>query len=538
MIKQFLSILFCIIVGYAYPQTAFQKVFGGGNADICNDAIQTSDNGFVMVGQTNSFGAGAGDVYVVKCDSTGSILWTKTYGGSQDESGASIQQTNDHGFIITGYTFSFGNGGEDVYLIRTDSVGDTLWTAAFGGPNHYDEGTCIQQTNDGGFIFTGTTYSFGQGISDVYLVKMDFAGNITWVKTFGDTLLDEGHYVQQTSDGGYIIIGNTSSFRPYNTDIYLIKTDGLGNLQWSYAYGGNNIDYGYCVKQTSDGGFILVGTTYSFGYGNGDIYLIKTDANGLVTWSRTYGGTNFDDGKSVIQTSDGGYLIGGTTSNYIGGNEYVCSVKTDGYGNALWAKSYGGNQSSNGNSISQTNEGGYLIGGNTNSYGSGNSDLFLIKIDPWNNDLCSNGNLNLGNTFPSTASTFCFTISGPPAQQMPGGAKVHAATIVGNGGEDNSICYHVGIDELNGNKIKVLIYPNPGNNNATINISKTLINSSSSILIQMFDVYGRECPIEFSKDKSNFSYNLNVSELPNGPYICKVTESGIIIAGTKVIIQK
>ena len=264
----------------------WERTYGGGDWDIGFSVAQTSDGGYVVAGRTESFGAGLTDVYLVKTDAVGDTIWTRIYGGSgsDDNEGSSVAQTSDGGYIISGMTYSFGVGG-DVYLVKTDAMGDTIWTRTYGGSD-YDGGFSVAQTSDGGYIIAGYTRSFGAGEEDVYLVKTDSLGDTIWTRTYGGSDDDHGYSVAQTSDGGYIVAGYTESFGAGSWDVYLVKTDGLGDTIWTRTYGGSDWDEGYSVAQTSDGGYIVAGVyDYDWEAETGDVYLVKTDAVGDTIWT-------------------------------------------------------------------------------------------------------------------------------------------------------------------------------------------------------------------------------------------------------------
>ena len=207
-----------------------------------------------------------------------------------------------------------------------------MWSRTYGGTG-VDFGYSMTKTNDVGFIIVGATNSSGAGNYDVYLVKTDWNGAMQWNKTYGGTGDEFGYSIVQTGDGGYTLAGHSSSFGSGSLDVYLVKTDASGNMMWSRAFGGTGTDYAYSIVSTSDGGYIIAGATNSSGAGRNDVYLIKTDANGNMQWSRTYGGIGDDSARLVIQTADGGYALIGATNSFGAGDYDAWLIKTDSAGN-------------------------------------------------------------------------------------------------------------------------------------------------------------------------------------------------------------
>jgi hypothetical protein len=369
-----------LVFSFADAQITFEKWYGGTAYDWGYSVQQTTDGGYIITGWSDSYGAGEVDIYLIKTDASGDTVWTKTYGGTDRDGGNFVQQTSDGGYIITGETWSYGAGYFDVYLIKTDASGNTIWIKTYGGPAD-DKGNSVQQTTDGGYIITGWSDSYGAEWDDVYLIKTDASGDTVWTKTHGGTEIDLGYSVQQTTDGGYIITGMTLSYGAGLADVYLIKTDSSGDTVWTKTYGGTYWDEGYFVQQTIDGGYIITGGTESYGAGYSDIYLVKTDASGDTLWTKTYGGSDLDVGISVQQTIDGGYIITGDTESYGAGYSDIYLIKTDASGDTLWTKTYGGTEHDGGSSVQQTTDGGYIVTGGTESYGAGEYDVYLIKTD-------------------------------------------------------------------------------------------------------------------------------------------------------------
>ncbi|MQY70975.1 T9SS type A sorting domain-containing protein, partial [bacterium] len=254
--------------------------------------------------------------------------WTKTYGGTEDEGGGSVCQTPDGGYVITGYTYSFATGFGDVYLVKTDESGDTQWTKTYGGSIGEDWGISVKEAPDGGYIIAGITWSFGTGGWDVYLLRTDAWGDTLWTKTYGGEDNEYALSIQETSDGGYIIAGWTEPFESgdaYNA--YLVKTDSDGELLWEKTYGTEGRDYGHSVCEAHNGGYVVAGCTYSVGAG--DLYLIKTYDNGDTLWTKTYGGAGEDWGATICRTSDDGYIITGGTNSFGAGGVDVWLLKLE-----------------------------------------------------------------------------------------------------------------------------------------------------------------------------------------------------------------
>jgi len=381
------------IIPATSPSPHFCEAIGGPATEAGESLIQTSDGGYAITGSTTSFGAGGGDVYVVKLNAKGNLQWTKTIGGPENEEGNFLIQTSDGGYVIAGATNSFGAGDKDVYVVKLDAHGNLQWTKTIGG-EYYDEGTSLIQTSDGGYAIAGYTESFGAGEWDVYVVKLDAKGNLQWTKTIGGPESEWGNYLIRTSDGGYAIAGyTTAGYIEYSgageSDVYVVKLDAHGNLQWTKTIRGKGWDVGRSLIQTSDGGYAIAGATISFGAGGVDVYVVKLDAKGNLQWTKTIGGENEDWGYSLIQTSDGGYAIAGETNSFGAGDYDVYVVKLDAKGNLQWTKTIGGPDYESGTSLIQTSDGGYAIAGKTISFGAGETDVYVVKLDKNGNACCS-----------------------------------------------------------------------------------------------------------------------------------------------------
>lgn len=356
----------------------FNKSFGGGSEDQGRSVKQTFDNGYIVAGATSSMGSGNMDVYLIKTDSTGMHEWSRAIGGINSEWGYSVIQLQDSGYAIAGYTNSFGAGGYDMYLIRTNKTGDTLWTKTYGG-NDWDFAYSIQQTSDGGFIMAGTTASFGAGNDDIYLVKTDANGDTLWTRTYGGQSDDDGRSVWQNSDGGYLITGFTSSFGNGADDIYYLRTDAAGSIVWAKTLGGATEDQGYQGIQTNDGGFMLVGYTSSYAT-HDEAFIVRTDANGDTLWTKRNGAPNNARAYSVQEVSGWGFVWTGYLELF--GSKEVYIFRIDGNGYYIFSTTHGHFSGEDiGYSVRTTSDGCYVMTGTTKSFGNGLGEVYLVKTD-------------------------------------------------------------------------------------------------------------------------------------------------------------
>ncbi len=365
----------CTLTASPDSDSSWNKTFGGDeNDDYAWSVIQTSDGGYALAGYTEPHGFLTSRSWLIKINPFGSEEWSKTFGNGQRDRAYSAIQTSDGGYALAGYTFSY------FWLVKTDSSGNEEWSKTFGGENA-DLAYSVIQTSDGGYAIAGYTRSHGAGEEDFWLVKTDSSGNGEWNKTFGGENLDWADSVIQTSDGGYVLAGFTRSYGAGGDDFWLVKTDSSGNQEWNKTHGGENDDVAREVIQTSDGGYAIAGYTGSYGAGREDFWLVKTDSSGNMEWSKTFGGQDNDLVISAIQTSDGGYALAGITYSYGAGGGDFWLVKTDSSGNEEWNKTFGGKNYDIARSVIQTSDGGYAIVGSTGSSGDGGYDIWLIKTD-------------------------------------------------------------------------------------------------------------------------------------------------------------
>ncbi|MFZ2072054.1 MAG: hypothetical protein WAV32_10800 [Halobacteriota archaeon] len=422
--------------GTTPAEEVWNKTFGGSGDDEAYTAQQTLDGGYILAGYTESYSVGGRDVWLVKTDSKGKKQWDKTFGGYDNDAAWSIQQTLDGGggYILAGYTESYGAGSKDVWLVKTYPNGSMQWYKTFGGSGD-DVAYSVNQVEDDGYILAGYTRSYGAGSKDVWLVKTYPNGSMQWNTTFGGSGDDVAHTVQQTEDGGYILAGYRTAMLQY---VLLLKTYPNGSMQWYKTFGGSRDDVAYTAQQTEDGGYILAGYTKPSASFNYDVLLVKTYPNGTRQWGRSFGGARGEWANSIQQTSDGGYIFAGPTIYGASGASItaIWLVKIDPNGSMQWDMTFGGTKSDLPRSVQQTVDGDYILAGYTKSYGAGSMDFWLIKVRAAGSGN-NNPNFDTGSgTYPSISGTHKGEIK--PSDNITV-SKMYTYSCAGTGGHTRSI---------------------------------------------------------------------------------------------------
>jgi hypothetical protein len=391
------------------PDTIWTKAYHRGSYDHCNWIEETSDGGFVLVGQSVITGNTWEDIFLVRTNQIGEPLWTYIYGDTIiGQNAYCIKEDFEGGFIIAGVknlTMSVRNA----WIIKTDSNGDTLWTYKYGGDKNA-EAKNVSFTSDSGYIITGFKSEPGHS-ADVFLLKLDNNGEFKWVKNFGSSYYEEGLSVQQTIDGGYMVAGSKNA-SGRSSDFYLIKTNSDGDLEWAKTYGGTEYDNCTSAQQTYDGGYIMFGESDSYIVNTN--LAIKTNSLGDTLWTKVFYRSNGDYGWSVDQTADSGFIFGGYSNNP-GMRDDYWFIRTDGNGDTLWTKTVGYGDDQRGYCVLQSADGGYVLAGSSAQGGSIGSDFYVVKLNPSvtnidDNDIMLNSfalNQNYPNPFnPSTKIGF------------------------------------------------------------------------------------------------------------------------------------
>ena len=382
-----LTVSLCFL-GCVRASEGWSQTYGGEDMDLGYCVIETSDGAYLIAGTANSSG-GNPDFWLIKTDLNGVMLWNRTYGEDGFDCAYSVIETSEGDYVIAGSIWSFGftdpftSGSNNFWLVKTDSDGNVLWKQTYGRDNS-DIPYCVIETTDGGYALAGYTGN-GYGNDDFWLIKTDKNGTMMWNQTYGGLENDVAHSLIQTSDEGFALVGYTHSVSD-SRKVLLVKTDNYGKMQWNQTYGTTIFDteafaMAHDLVETADGGFAIAAEKSVY-MGGHDFWLIKTDQEGIVEWNQTYGKVDFefDRPESLIVTSDGGFVIAGeTTAGSETGDAWL--IKTDDQGNIQWNKTYGGELRDAIYSVIETSNGEYVLTGYTWSFGAGKHEVWLIKTD-------------------------------------------------------------------------------------------------------------------------------------------------------------
>ncbi|MEO5572464.1 MAG: T9SS type A sorting domain-containing protein [Bacteroidia bacterium] len=539
-----LCLLFYFLAGNIYSQNPYgEKTFGTQNNESCFSFIHTRDNGYAMLGSTTSPNAGKLDIYLTKLDSNEHVEWTKMYGGIENESGNCVRQTLDGGFIICGDEQSWGAGLADAYLIRTDSLGNILWNRTYGG-SHNDILVKIELTSDSNYIAVGYTATPPNHTGDIFVIKVNDSGDTLWTRIIGDTLYyDAATNLVANNDGGCTISGRVTSYGEGYRDVMLSRLDANGNIIWFHTYGGLYVEEGMAVTHTDDNGYVITGGTETFS-SNGyfDVYMMRIDSVGDIVWSKTYGGDKIEATYCIVPADDGGFVVTGFTDSWaylhlrtgnplsILGDDssHVFLMKVNAFGDTVWARAIGGTTQDEAYALINAADGGYIVGAYSSSFsGTDSLDAFIIHTDSLGNSGCHSYPVSpdIGN--PATIQnnynpgfTSGLVITNPPTIQ-------DSVTFL-----ESDPCFGVSVEENKTVHDAVSIFPNPFRTSAVILLPE---NWKTPVNVTIYDVPGKKIRSENVLLSGN-EIKIERKNLPEGIYFIEIRTSEKYIARIKILI--
>jgi hypothetical protein len=387
MNRYLLLLIFSLLISVAYGQDIPGKTFGGTGNDIGYTLCSTNDGGFLLAGTTRSSSAGSEDIYVIKISYNGTEEWHRTFGWLHSDVIRSVIAVDD-GYILLGNIWDYGFARQDIYMMKIDFHGYVVWEQ-FYGSNSHDIGFKVIPDRDNGYLIMGYSRGF-EPHGDFFLIKTDHDGNQVWGNNYGSNYDDYGFDLLQENNNDIVMIGSKGGFyddvhanyKNHDADIYLIKADKNGSEQWKKTYGGNGHDFGQAIVPSDDGGYFLLGSTQSSGAGSFDMALIKTNEDFEEEWQETFGGTDYEYGMSMAKNDQGDLFLFGTTKSFgTDGSADYYLIKTDGTGNPVWDLTIGGPGIELGHQVIATADSGCLVIGQSNSYGEGAYDILITKVD-------------------------------------------------------------------------------------------------------------------------------------------------------------
>jgi uncharacterized delta-60 repeat protein len=359
----------------------WDHTYGADKEDKAYDLVTTIDGGYAMAGVSRSFSMGKEDVYILKTDTKGKLLWEKRIGKARKDIAYAIDESKEGALYIAGTSKSYSKEGDyDVLVLKMDQNGTLLWAKSLGGSGK-DHGYDIVATQDGGAVVVGKTKSFGHGHYDMYVVKLSSAGKVLWSSAYGGDTNEEAHGITQLADGSLIIVGGTESFGAGDFDFYIVKTDRNGKKLWERYYGGKKADMFYCVAPAKDGGFSAAGYTRSYNAGKKDLTVMRLDKKGNTLWHKIAGRHNHEVARAIVATPDDGVVVVGSTKSKGHGKNDIYILMFDKNGTPTFDRAYGGKKNDIAYGADRTKDGGYIVAGESESFGEAdNYDVYLMKL--------------------------------------------------------------------------------------------------------------------------------------------------------------
>lgn len=358
---------------------SWQVAFGGTSKDIAYDVCAAENDNVIVVGDCRSYGKGRDDVLVLKVNTHGKLLWKKTFGKKRKDIAYAVVQTTDGNFVAVGETRSFSETGDpDVYVIKFDTNGKLIWEKNFGGKMK-DFAKDVVATSDGGVLIAGASESFGDTYLDSYILKVNKNGKEEWAKVLGGERDDIANSLALTSDGGFVIAGVSESYQNGSKDFYIVRFDSHAKQKWTKVYGEDNEDIAYGVVASENGSCVVAGKTKSFGSKRSDIMVLKIATNGKLIWQRLFGYKDKEWANAITKT-DNGFMLAGTTNSFGHGKFDFYVMQLDKEGHSLWGPVYGGEDVDKAYGLTRTSAGNYVVVGETKSYGKGNFDYFMLQL--------------------------------------------------------------------------------------------------------------------------------------------------------------
>lgn len=531
-VKKIIAIsLLSVVSLISYGQVTFEKVYGGSGDDIGYDIKQTYDGGYIILGETDSYGQGGTDLILIKTDSIGNVEWSKTYGGGLDDEqsgnqAGSVEIAPDSGFVVCATTLSFGAGNEDVYVFKTDKDGVLEWTKTYGGTGE-DRGFAIRNTTDGNFIIAGETGSFGVGARNVYIIKIDNNGDTLWTKTHGQSLLNQAYDIIESNDGGFLVTGYYADGGGVGGPL-LLKLDNVGNQVWLkvYDYGGGAGGRGNAVVEL-DSTVAIIGM--HLGVASENINVIYTDSLGNILWNKTYEGSSNGTRLDINVSSGNSLVVTGQTSSFGMGSGDIFLIELDLSGNKILEKTFGGTAFDRAYSIIENKFNEYVLLGYNISFEGTKASINLVKVN-------KNGITSCDNNNSSTA-----VVNVVPTESSPAITTTNTATVVSTGGieasivlaDDSLLCQVV--DGLNeSNDIQSFdVSPNPSSGLFNVNI---VLNTTSDIILNVVNSSGQTLQTFSESNVSSYSVSIDLTNESSGVYYLQLQTSSSS-ATKKIIIQ-